>query len=61
MSLRLGTLHLNSEFAYCFRRILRLEATTALLESKLDSVARSRGEAGRVFFFAPTELSIAVF
>ncbi|KAG0586297.1 hypothetical protein M758_2G089500 [Ceratodon purpureus] len=28
-------------------RILRLEATTTLLESKLDSVARSRVEAGR--------------
>lgn len=44
--------HLESEFPYCFRRILRLEATTTLLESKLDSVARSRGEAGRVFFLS---------
>uniref|UniRef100_A0A7I4F7X4 Uncharacterized protein n=1 Tax=Physcomitrium patens TaxID=3218 RepID=A0A7I4F7X4_PHYPA len=30
-------------------RILRLEATTTLLESRLDSVARSRAEAGEYF------------
>ena len=40
----------ESEFSFGYRRILRLEATTTLLEAKLDSVARSRSEAGSIFF-----------